>query len=58
MAAEAPVLVDSHCHLDDAGFDADRDDVVLRARRAGVAAQILPAVDAAGWPKLRPVRSS
>lgn len=48
-------LADTHCHLDDAGFDADRDAVVARARDAGVAWQVVPAVDAAGWPKLREV---
>jgi TatD DNase family protein len=30
------VLIDSHCHIDGAAFDADRDDVVARAREAGV----------------------
>jgi TatD DNase family protein len=31
-----PDLVDSHAHLDDAKFDADREDVIARARTAGV----------------------
>jgi TatD DNase family protein len=47
------MLVDSHCHLDAAEFDHDRDAVLARARAAGVTRQIVPAVDAAGWPKLR-----
>jgi TatD DNase family protein len=46
-------LADTHCHLDDGEFDRDRADVVARARAAGVAWQVVPAVDAAGWPKLR-----
>jgi TatD DNase family protein len=50
-------LVDSHCHLDAAEFDTDRDAVIARARDAGVARQIVPAVDAAGWPKLRDIGS-
>ena len=34
-------VVDSHCHLADAAFDGDRDEVWLRARAAGVAAAIV-----------------
>jgi TatD DNase family protein len=49
------MLVDSHCHLDVAEFDADRDAVIDRARRAGVVAQIVPAIDAAHWEGLRTV---
>jgi len=55
MTAVVPTIVDSHCHLDVAAFDADRDAVVARARAAGVARQIVPAVGAAGWSGLRQV---
>ncbi len=48
-------LFDSHCHLDVAEFDADRDAVLQRARAAGVVHQVVPAIDAAGWPKLKRV---
>jgi TatD DNase family protein len=49
------MLIDSHCHLDAEEFDADRDAVIARARSAGVSMQIVPAVDAAGWDKLRAI---
>jgi TatD DNase family protein len=49
------VLVDSHCHLDASEFDHDRDAVIARARAAGVMRQLVPAVSAAGWPKLRDI---
>lgn len=47
------MLVDSHAHLDAPEFDVDRDAVIARARGAGVTRQIVPAVSAAGWEKLR-----
>ncbi len=46
-------LIDSHCHLDAPAFDADRDAVVARAKAAGVAAMVVPAITAASWPGLR-----
>lgn len=49
------MLIDSHCHLDAAEFDADRAQVIASASAAGVAHQIVPAITAASWPKLREV---
>jgi len=46
-------MFDSHCHLDAAEFDADRAAVLARARAAGIEAQLVPAIEAAAWPKLR-----
>jgi TatD DNase family protein len=43
------MLVDSHCHLDAAEFDEDRDAVLDRARAAGVGAMVVPAVERANW---------
>jgi TatD DNase family protein len=48
-------LIDSHVHLDDEGFDADRPAVLARARAAGVAAQVIPGIDAGSWPRIRKI---
>jgi TatD DNase family protein len=48
-----PSWIDSHCHLDAAEFDADRPAVIERARAAGVAMQVLPAVDVASFDRVR-----
>lgn len=45
--------IDTHCHLDAAEFDADRDAVVARARSAGVVMQVIPAVEAANFGAVR-----
>ncbi|MDG4553542.1 MAG: TatD family hydrolase [Candidatus Competibacter sp.] len=50
-----PILIDSHAHFDDASFDGDRDAAYQRARAVGVEAQVLAAVCARLWPKLRAV---
>jgi TatD DNase family protein len=41
--------IDTHCHLDAAEFDADRDAVREAARLAGVARCVIPAVQRAHW---------
>ncbi len=48
----ARMLIDSHCHLDAAEFDTDRAEVMARAQLAGVTAQIIPAIELAGFEKL------
>ena len=44
---------DSHCHLDAAEFDADRSQVIARARAAGVGMLVLPAVHVANFDAVR-----
>ena len=43
-SSKTPFFIDTHCHLDAAEFDADRDAEYARAVAAGVAIQIVPAI--------------
>jgi TatD DNase family protein len=51
------MLIDSHSHFDDRSFDPDRDAAWQRARAAGVEMQIIPAVTAADWPRVKEICS-
>ena len=46
-------MIDTHCHLDLAAFDADRDAVVARATAAGVIGMLIPAIRPHTWGALR-----
>jgi TatD DNase family protein len=46
------VLIDTHLHLDAAEFDPDRAEVLARARTAGIAGFVVPAVDRAGFARV------
>ena len=45
-----PTWVDTHCHLDAAEFDADRQGVVAMARAAGVTTVVVPSVESGNFP--------
>jgi TatD DNase family protein len=45
--------IDTHCHLDAPEFDADRAEVIARARAAGIAQMVLPAVEVANFAAVR-----
>jgi TatD DNase family protein len=48
-----PLFIDTHAHLDAAEFDADRAAAHQRARAAGVAQCVIPAVEAANFDAVR-----
>ncbi len=52
------MLIDTHCHLDAAEFDADRQGVIDRSRAAGVDAIVIPAVDRANFIAVRELAHS
>jgi TatD DNase family protein len=45
-------MIDSHCHLDDAAFDDDRDAMLARATAAGVSGMLIPAIRPRTWEAL------
>lgn len=51
-------MIDSHCHLDLAAFDADRDAVLARATAAGVTGILVPAVRPSTWGAVIELRSA
>jgi len=48
-------FIDSHSHIDGEEFDADRDDMICRAKEAGAQAILMPAINLGGMAKLRDV---
>jgi TatD DNase family protein len=45
-------VIDTHCHLDVAAFDADRDAAIARATAAGVVGMLVPAIRPRTWGRL------
>ena len=45
-------FIDTHCHLYDEAFDADREDALQRALDAGVTTLLLPDIDSSSTPRL------
>ena len=48
-------VIDSHVHLDFDEFDAEREQLVVRLRAAGLRDAVIPGVSASQWPKLQAI---
>jgi len=51
-------LVDTHCHLDDPGFDSDRSRLIDKARSVGVQDIVVPAITATGFSTIETLANS
>jgi len=45
-------IVDTHCHLDVAEFDLDRDEVLAHCRAKNISKIVIPAIEASTWHKV------
>lgn len=45
-------IIDTHCHLDFAAYDEDRESVLKRAREVGVTGFVIPGVQRSSWDQL------
>ena len=45
-------IIDTHCHLDVADFDLDRDKVINHCREQGISKIIIPAIESKTWPNI------
>jgi TatD DNase family protein len=51
-------LIDSHCHLDFAVFDPDREPLIKQCQHLGINTIIVPGVTAERWPKLHQLNTT
>lgn len=51
-------LTDSHAHLDDETFDSDRQEVIDRAKQAGISHIVVPAINRASWDTIAALQNS
>jgi TatD DNase family protein len=53
MQGDWSMRLDTHCHLDAAEFDLDRDAVIARAQQENIRAIVIPAVNAGNFERVR-----
>jgi TatD DNase family protein len=44
---QSPIMIDTHCHIDEEAFEPDREEVIARQQQNGVQAMIVPGVNVA-----------